>query len=48
MNEVHRRIIEGTKEAAKSAVDKAKRHGTNLVVWREGKAVEVSPHEINV
>jgi hypothetical protein len=43
---VNRRILLGTREAAWTAVERARQNGTPLVAWCDGKVVEVSPEEV--
>ncbi len=46
MNEIMMpEIIKGLHAGALDAVQKARRTGTNLVIWRDGKIVEITPDE---
>lgn len=38
-------VIAGIHAGAVDAIDKARRTGTNLVIWRDGKIVEITPDE---
>ena len=38
-------VAKGMHEAGLAAIRQARMHGTNLVIWREGKVVEISPDE---
>ncbi len=38
-------ILEGLHAGALEAIKQARRTGTNLVIWRDGKVVEITPDE---
>ena len=49
MNEsdsMSQKALQALKEAARSAVDHAIRHGTHLVVWRDGQIVHLQTDEL--
>ena len=41
-------IAAGLRSAAKAAIETAKRTGTNLAVWRDGKVLEITPQEAEI
>lgn len=46
MNEIMMpEIIKGLHAGAVDAIEKARRTKTNLVIWRDGKIVEITPDE---
>lgn len=40
-----RKIAEGAKAIDRLAIEKAKKLGTRLVVWRDGRKMEIDPNE---
>ena len=46
MSEFVQIVCAALKEAAEAARQKAIRHGTKLVVWRDGKVAEIDPNDI--
>lgn len=38
-------VTKGVHAAAIKAIDIARRHGTQLVIWRDGKVVQITPDE---
>jgi len=38
-------IIEGVHAGALEAIKQARRYGTNLAIWRDGKIAEITPDE---
>jgi hypothetical protein len=38
-------IVKGVHAGALEAIKEARRAGTNLVIWRDGSPVEISPEE---
>jgi len=42
---IHRRIVQGTSAARAVAIERARQTGTLLVVWRDGKVIEISPDD---
>lgn len=45
---MHQRIIQGTRAGSALAVERARQTGTPLVVWRDGRVQEVSPHDVKL
>ena len=39
------KIIEGVHAGALEAIEQARRYGTNLAIWRDGKVAEITPDE---
>ncbi len=44
-NETIRKIDEGIPAVIKAAIEKARQTKTKLVVWRDGKVIEIEPDE---
>ena len=44
-NELRERVLLGLKEGEKAAVARARQTNTLLVIWQDGKVVEVTPDE---
>lgn len=44
-DELRERVLLGLKEGRKAAVARARETGTLLVIWQDGKVVEVTPDE---
>lgn len=42
---MHQRVILGTAAGAEMAIERARQTGTPLVVWRDGKIMEISPDD---
>jgi hypothetical protein len=47
-NPIIRKIDLGSPAVAQAAIEKARQTKTKLVIWRDGKIVEVDPDEIDL
>lgn len=45
---MHDKIVQGIKASAATAVERARQTNTKLIVWRDGKIVEISPDDVHL
>jgi hypothetical protein len=46
-DEIIRKIDMGFPAVARAAIEKARQTKTKLVVWRDGKVIEIEPEEVS-
>lgn len=44
-SEIFQKFVEGTRASAHAAAEKARQHGTPLVVWKNGSIQLITPDE---
>lgn len=41
-------VVAASRATARDVIERAKRNGTDLVLWKDGRVVRVSPHEFEL